>query len=348
MRLHISGQSVSVVTAHVVNEFQVTIDEKIIHPLLFIFVIFQKLFEYNYLSFNLLFSILKFMNIFIRNLSLIIILLSGCTPVKVKMNVDASLQANANIYNLNYPNSLTDKISGKRLNVTFGPYHVTNTDLSWTRTNSRAEDPDPFFTVKNTKTSANTTTTTKVGVGPTEVLGFSRIAEEGEPTIHQSYRTVTYQFNVGKNLTWNARCTHNASERKSQYQNTNATELLSSRFVCQYTPANPSNKETWQLTIDVGQPITLAKNGKPTNLTAHSSSGHFVKANSQTTNHTTRRAGYTWQQLKKNGNAKSVAAISIREEKPRVWLHKDNDNTLNHILAMANTGLWVYGIEIQP
>lgn len=93
------------------------------------------------------------MKILISHILLIMLFLTGCTPVKLLMNVDTSLESNAVVYRLTYPNSLSDKISGKRLNVSFGPYQVTDADLSWTRTGSQAEDPDSFFTAKSTRKS---------------------------------------------------------------------------------------------------------------------------------------------------------------------------------------------------
>ncbi len=291
------------------------------------------------------------MNIFIKCLLLIIIFLTGCTPVKLLMKVDTSLESNAVIYKLKYPDSLADKISGKRLNVSFGPYRVTDADLSWTRTGSQAEDPDPFFTFKNTRKSGNTTTTTKLGVGPTSILGFSRPPAEGEPTIDKSFRTVKYKFKVDQGITWNALCVHRAEKRVTQHENTNAVEILSSNFTCQYKADNKltdnkSNREIWMLSVDYGGAITMTQKGKPNTLTAHSTGGKYFKPNGQATKISTRYAGYTWRQSK-GGNDKNSAAISVREETPRVWLHKGNTDSLNHVLSMANTGLLIYHWEIN-
>ncbi|MCK5387286.1 MAG: hypothetical protein KAJ39_08865 [Gammaproteobacteria bacterium] len=267
------------------------------------------------------------------------------------MKVDTALEANAVVYKLNYPDSLADKISGNRLNISFGPYRVTDADVSWTRTGSQAEDPDPFFTFKNTRKSGNTTTTTKLGVGPTSIFGFSRPAAEGEPSINKSSQTITYKFKVSKDITWNALCSHRAEKRVTQYENTNAVEILWSNFTCQYTAENKttnnkSNSEIWTLSVDYGGPITMTQNEKPNTLFALSTGGKYVMPKGQETKFTTGTAGYTWRQIN-NGTDKSVAAISVREETPRVWLHKGNSDTINHVLSMANTGLLIYSWEIN-
>lgn len=282
-----------------------------------------------------------------KSLPLIIILLTGCTPVKLLMKVDTSLEANAIVYKINYPDSLADKLSGNRLNISFGPYRVTDADVSWARTGSQAEDPDPFITFKNTRKSGNTTTTTKLGVGPTSIFGFSRPAAEGEPSINKSSQTITYKFKVGKDITWNALCSHRAEKRVTQYENTNSVEILSSNFICQYTAENKNtDNQVWTLSIDYGGPITMTQKGKPNTLIAHSTGGIYVTSGKQPSKFSSATAGYTWNQIK-GGNNKNIAAISVREETPRVWLDKGNSDSINHILSMANTGLLIYSWEIQ-
>jgi len=287
----------------------------------------------------------------IKYFPLITLSLAGCTPVKLLMNVDTSLESYADVYRLSYPNSLADKISGKRLNVSFGPYRVTDIDLSWTRISSQAEDPDPFFTFKSEHESGNTTTTTKLGVGPSSLYGFSRPPAEGEPTIDKSFRTVNYKFSIGQEITWNVLCAHWSEERAIQYENTNTVEILSADFSCQYEENNnltekESNREIWVLSVDYGGAITMTQKGQPNTLTAHSTGGSYVKPNGRETKVATRNVGYTWRQ-KIGENDKNIAAISVKEEIPRVWLHKGNTDNLNHVLSMANTGLLIYYWEIQ-
>jgi len=290
------------------------------------------------------------MNIFIKFLLLIIIFLIGCTPAKLLMNIDTSLEANAIVYKLNYPNSLADKLSGNRLNASFGPYRVSDADVSWTRTSSQTEDPDPFFNFKSTRKSGNTTTTTKIDVAPTSILGFSRPAAEGEPSIDKSFRTITYKFKVGQDIIWNAHCVHRAEKRVTQYKNSSSVEILSSNFTCQYKADNKSidnksNSEIWMLSVNYGNAITMTQKGNTNTLIAHSTDGKYVKPNGQVIIFSRGTAGYTWRQIK-DGNDKNIAAISVGEETPRVWLHKGNTDSLNHVLSMANTGLLIYRWEI--
>lgn len=292
------------------------------------------------------------MNIYIKFLPLTFILLSGCTPTKLVMKVDTALEANSAVYKLNYPDSLSDKLSGKRLNISFGPYRVTNANVSLKKIGWQAEDPDSFFTFKNTRRSDNTTTTTKLEIGPTSILGFSRPAAEGEPSIKRSIQKITYKFKVGQEITWNALCAYKAEERVIQYENTNSVELLWSNFTCQYTAKNKiknnkSNNDIWILSVDHGGAITMTQKGKPNTLYALSTGGKYVTPKGQATKLTTRTAGFTWSQTN-NGNTKNIAAISAKEETPRIWLLKGNTDSMNHILSMANTGLLIYSWEINP
>ncbi|MDH3347565.1 MAG: hypothetical protein OEM02_05615 [Desulfobulbaceae bacterium] len=267
------------------------------------------------------------------------------------MNVDTSLGSNAVVYSLNYPNSLSDKIFGKRLNVSFGPYRVTNVDLSWTRTSSQAEDPDPLFTITDTHKSGNTTTTTKLGAGPTSFFGFSRPPAEGEPTIDKSFRTVKYRFTVGQEIIWNGHCVHRSEKRVIQHENSNTVEILLANFTCEYKEdnkrtENESSREAWTLSVEYGGAITMTQKGKINTLAAHSTGGNYVEPNGQPTKLSIRTAGYTWRQSE-GGNDKNIAAISVREETPRVWLYTGNSDYLNHVLSMANTGLLIYRWEIE-
>ena len=295
------------------------------------------------------------MNIYFRLTLFTTVFLAGCTTVQVRMNVDTTLASHANVYTLKYPNSLSDKISGNRWNVSFGPYQVKNADLSWTRTNSQAENPDPFFLFRETDKTATskdnitttTSTTTTIGIGPTSILGFSRTPAEGEPTIDKSYRTVKYKFTINQNDTWDALCVHRGEKRVIETKINRSVETLSSNFICQYThETRPSDNETWILSMDYGEEITMTQKGKANTLTAHTTNGILVKPNGQATNSSTHTAGYTWRQSL-DGKDKYVAAISVKEETPRVWLHKDNSDELNRVLSMANTALLIQHWEIQ-
>jgi hypothetical protein len=299
------------------------------------------------------YGIIQPMNILRKSLPAIILLLAGCTPVKLIMNVDTTLKDNAIVYEVSYPNSIKDKISGNRLNMSFGPYRVTDAKLSWTGIKTKAEDPDPLFSSKKTSTSGNVTTKTEIAVGPKSLFGYTRPADKGEPSIRDEFRSITYNINVGKQTTWNASCTHKAEKRVTQHETSTSVEVLSSIFTCEYKKAGKSekgksNNEVWILTVEYGGEgtITLTQEGKPNTLIAHSTGGIYVTSEGKPVRTTTGTAGYTWSQIK-GRNEKKIAAISVREGKPRVWLDKGNSGSINQILSMANTGLLIYSWEIH-
>lgn len=283
----------------------------------------------------------------ILSISALILFLSGCTTLKLTMIVDPVLEDNSVVYKVSYPDSLTDKISGNRLNMSFGSYQVSDADTSFTAISSKAEDPKPIFSSKKTERSGNVTTTTKISGGPTEILGFTRSVNEGEAAIKQSSRSIDYKFKIDKESTWNVNCTHNSEERVIQYKNTNSVEVLSSKYICEYKDlGDKSNNEIWVLTVNYPETITMSKKGKSSTLSAYSTDGVYLKSDGKKANLTTNYAGYTWKQTKE-GNQKSISAISAREDTPRVWLNKENSKSLNNIVSMANTGLLIYSWEIQ-
>ncbi len=286
-------------------------------------------------------------NMFTIPLATILLLLTACTPAKLIMKIDTNLQNHAIVHQLTYPDSLSDKITGNRLNVSFGPYQVTDADLSWTTTNSEPEDPSPLFSIRESKRSGNITETTEISGGPTSLFGFTRPAAEGEAAITKSSRSVSYKFKVAQQATWNAYCSYFATQRVIEYQNTNSVETLSSHYRCQYKETgNKPDSAEWTLTVDGDGAITLTENGKPSMLTAQSTDGEYVTADGKNAMFTSRTAGYSWSRMV-DGNEKIIAAISVAEEPPRVWLDKSNTATLNQLLAMANTGLLIYGWEMQ-
>ena len=284
-------------------------------------------------------------------LPVIIVFLTSCTPVKIKMNVDKRLADNALFYELTYPNSLVDKISGNNLNVSFGPYRVTGANLGWTKSKYEAENPAALFDFNNTKKSGNTTETTNISFGPTSVLGFTRQPDKGDPTIKEDSKSITYKFEVGNKTTWNAFCHHRAKQRIIEYEKGPSFETISTNFTCRYQKAESntgdnSNNKLWTLSIENNGAITMTQEGEPNTLTAHPNGGIYVLPEGKPSRLTTRTAGYTWSQ-NNAGNGKNIAAISIIEQTACVWLNKGNSETINHIISMANTGLLIYSWGIQ-
>ncbi len=275
-------------------------------------------------------------------LPLALLMLTACTPVKLSMKVDEPLKSGAQVYSLSYPDSLSDKVSGNSLNVLFGPYRVTDATLGWRGVNTRAEEPAPMFRIRDVKTDGNITTTTEVSGGPTELLGFSRPAEAGEPEIREEKQSASFQFHTGRDTTWNAQCTHRVTKRVIQLEQSNNTHTLSSDYRCEYRKAVAStSSEAWILTVENDGTITMVQTGKAGELFAHEKSGVYVTPDGKVAKSTRKTAGYIWSQGDA-GKSPPVGAVSIEGESPRVWLHKANSQELNEIIAMANSGLIVY------
>ena len=90
----------------------------------------------------------------------------------------------------------------------------------------------------------------------------------------------------------------------------------------------------------------MTQKGMPNSLIAHSTGGIYIMPDGKPAKFSTRIAGYTWSHIK-NGKQRNIAAVSVREETPRVWLDKDNSQPVDHALSMANTGLLIYSWEIN-
>ncbi len=270
---------------------------------------------------------------------------SACRPATIVMEVDNSLKDNATVYELNYPDSLSDKVSGKRLNIAFGPYRVSDADLSWRKVNIRAEDPAPLIDMKRVERNGNTTITTGFSAGPTSLFGFTRPPGEDDTTITESSKTITYNFKVGQNTTWSAYCVHQLAKRTNPEDKSGNIEILSSNFGCQYKKQG-SSEDPWLLVIDTNKKITLTRQGESSALFAHSTGGKYATSKGTTSTSFGGTAGYVWSHIQ-NGIDTKVAAVSVREERSRVWLNKGNTAQVNHLLSMANTGLLIYSWEFQ-
>lgn len=264
------------------------------------------------------------MKIFRKSILVIIILLAGCGTAKVVMKIDPSLDANAMVYEVTYPDSLRDKLSGKDLNVSFGNYRVTDADVGWQRTKKISETEDTNITI----------------------FGFSNIDDTSDTThkiiTSQVYQSINYKFKVGTETTWDSQCDHVAMKRVTQKGSLSRLELLSSNFTCKFMGAD---NELWVLSVDSdGSPQQDIKfTNKEMIFSAYTTAGAYVKSDGSTMKYKTHTAGYTW--TKDNNN---IAAISVREEIPRVWLDKGNSDSTNDVLAMASSGLLVYYWKIVP
>ncbi len=271
------------------------------------------------------------------------LVLAACTSATIVMEVDDSLENNATVYELSYPDSLSDKISDKRMNITFGPYRVADADLSLKKVNIRAEYPASLVDIKNVEQRGDTTITTRISGGPTSIFGFSRPPGEYDATITESSRTMTYNFMINRGATWSAYCEHQSVKKNPPEGRSGNVEILSSNFGCQYKKPG-SSEDVWLLVIDTQRKITLTREGESTALFAHSTGGKYATAKGKTSTSFNGTAGYTWSHIQDGVDTK-VAAISVREERSRIWLSKENTEQVNHLLSMANTGLLIYSWE---
>ncbi len=277
--------------------------------------------------------------------SFVVLALSACTPATIVMEVDGTLKSNSTMYVLSYPDSMSDTISGKRLNISFGPYRVVDADLSWRKVNVRAGDPAPIVDIKRVERTGNTTITTSISGGPVSIFGFTRPPGKDDATTTESSKTITYKFKVGQNITWSAYCLHQSVKRTPPEGQGGNIEIVSSNFGCQYT-RDGSIKEVWMLVVDTNGQITLTRDGESSVLFAHSTGGKYVTSKGVASTSFNGTAGYTWSRAQEGVNTK-VAAISVREDISRVWLSKSNPASLNQVLSMANTGLLIYSWEFQ-
>ena len=276
-------------------------------------------------------------NLFI--LTIVSTICSSCSVIHLDMNPNKELENNAQMYKITYPNSLSDKASGRKLNISFGPYKVSKMDLSWTASNTKAEDPDPFFVIKNENVSGSgkTRETTTFKFGPKEILGFSRGAGLGEPSLKNTHRTMTYKFDANGSNQWSAKCVHRSLSREIEYSDKNSSELISSLYVCKLQVDN----KLWRLTADHKGNIILKEEKGKNAYRGTAVTGIFVNKDGKKMKDTKRIAGYSWHH-----KGKQIATIATTESNPRVWLHKRNGKSLNNLIAFASTGMLVYNWEV--
>ena len=76
---------------------------------------------------------------------------------------------------------------------------------------------------------------------------------------------------------------------------------------------------------------------------AYGTAGEYVAADGRDVWGQPSDTGYTWRL-----DNKSIGAVAVREEIPRVWLHKDNAEPTNDAVSMASAGLQIYYWSIYP
>ena len=251
------------------------------------------------------------MNIIFKSV-LIIIVLTSCRSAEFIMNVDSSLEANAQIYKMKSPSSWFDE----KLNVTFGDYRVSKTDITHTTKS--------LFGLEITWVS------TLFG----KDIGFTK------NTIMTS---ISYKFEIANGNTWDSKCVFVAEKKEIDYKKVTLTDISSPKYACLYTLGDD---QSWTLTFtyDDTLKIDVEMVSKENFFKARTIGGRFVASDGRTSEFITPHdTGYTW-----TSDGKSIAAIFFREIPPKVWLDKRNTRNINDVISMANTGLLVYYWEISP
>jgi hypothetical protein len=250
-----------------------------------------------------------------KTIPVIIILLAGCTTAKLLMKIDPSLETNARVYEVKSPSSWSDN---KKLNVSFGTYRVADANTGW----------------RTTKTSS----ATEISLA-NQLLGMS----SSDATNIKTSQSLAYKFKIGDEITWDSQCVHLAEKREVKSKNVSSVEILSSQYTCQYTRAD---NESWTLSIEQGglSQLDIRMTNKEKLFRAHATAGMYVLSDGRSSKlFAPSDAGYTWTHDNNN-----VAAISLKEKTPRVWLDKRNPDSMNHVLSMASTGLLIYHWKIAP
>jgi hypothetical protein len=265
----------------------------------------------------------------------IIILLAGCASGKLLMKLDPSLETNARVYEVKF----SDTWSEKWRNISFGPYRVTDADTGWIITKKTSE---------------------------TELYWLNMLLGMNSPDATRSKvsQSSNYKFKIGNDTAWDAKCIlftderevneknvstaeifseRSREDREVEGENEDSVEILSSNYTCRYTRAD---NEPWFLTIERrGESrLEITMKNKDKLFKAHASKGVYVMSDGRPyTALTPTDTGYNWTH-----DGKNIAAVSIREEIPRVWLDKRNSESINQLLSMASAGLLIYYWKIIP
>ena len=254
------------------------------------------------------------MKMFRKSIPVIIILLAGCASGTLLMKIDPSLETNARVYEVKSPDSWSDKM----LNVFFGAYRVADADTGWTRTKKSSVTEIYWVNV---------------------VLGMS----SPDATLSKVSMSHAYKFKIGNEITWDSQCVLLTEEHEVKDKNVSRVETLSSHYTCRYTRAD---NESWILSIEQRglSRLGIKMTNKEKLFRAHATAGVYVTSDGRSSELLTPiDTGYTWTHDNNN-----IAAISIREKIPRVWLDKRNSESMNHVLSMASTGLLIYHWKIVP
>lgn len=272
------------------------------------------------------------------------VLLTGCTTLELRMRVDPSLRDNANVYKVTSPDSWSPD---KRLNVSFGPYRVTDLDVGWTTTRTPSKTKGLLaILLQRAGISIGLSTD-----NDDDDYGYDDdTVSDPNTTSTEITESLTYAFTVNDKITWRAECHHLTEKDTFEKGNLRSVKILSSKYYCQYTRPGAT---PWVLSIDrdrYSDELDIKMIGQREVFKANPSRGYYVTSSDGMTYKTfrPRDPGYTWTDAGDN----NLAAVAIDIEVPKVWLGKDNpDSTpyaINDILSMATTGLLIYKWKIEP
>jgi hypothetical protein len=262
---------------------------------------------------------------------IILLLLTGCKTATLLMKVDPALETNASVYEVLSPEGWSDK----ELNVSFGAYRVEDVDTGWVTTR-KSSDRESFWANMLYEATGIST------ISPDDITGDTADDTRSEET-SEVFQSLSYKFKIGNGITWDSQCDHFAEKQETVYKKVTSLKILSSYYTCWYTR---SGGEQWVLSIERLGPsqLDIRMAGREKIFRARSTEGTYVLSDgSPYETFGPPDMGYTWTHDNNN-----VAAISVKEKNPRVWLDKRNSDATNHVLSMASAGLLIYQWKIAP
>jgi hypothetical protein len=226
------------------------------------------------------------------------------------MNINDNLNKNSYTYDLKINTLFFNDMN----EFSFGEYKV--------------EDISSLITTSNEETPLDQSWFNFIVFGKKQAIVNSKISA------HHSYHFITSNKTI-----WNANCILKTKQSKEHLTSIIISEISSSLYVCNYSR---QNGERWYLFIKetIGQDliVTLSNNKDKIAYSAHANSGSYVKEDGSVTAAAYEYPfGYTW-----SDGENDVAAIAMYEFKPKIWLGKQNETSVNSILSMASVGLLLY------
>jgi hypothetical protein len=269
------------------------------------------------------------------------VILAGCTPAYIVVNVDPELAEHAAVYDVKRADRfwLEDQ-----LNVSFGPYRVADMDVGWIRERTIEKKSE----IRTDTSLFSVSEAERQWLGVFSVLYLDPHLTVTSRTLYEDRVTqkMRYRFESGGFETWTARCACRASyERtethyivrlnKAKERNDDNPVLSGYRYACVYSSAG---KDDWVLSI-TGEYLTKLevslKHGDTTYSATLTVPGQVVAKDRPDIKPYDVLSGYYWVA----NNEKRGALANYAQKIPQIWLRHDNGDETNQGLAMASTGL---------